>query len=596
MKLYLHLFRDLMRRLGWRLPVLVMWTVAVGLGEGISVVLMLPLLSQIGIATASGQGFAINVMQSGLELIGATGPLQILVVILAIAAAQTALSIGLIWWTSILARRYQSQRQVEMFSAFMRAKWGFIADRKAGELTNAIITECERLGGVFTICLTLLASALVTIIYMILSLLIAWQVTLGLIVFAAVAGLAMVQLYRMSYVTGRSLVPLNAEFQSTLVEHFAGAKFIKASVGVDRARERVQTIVHKLEGANITASSLPGTVRSVLELVALASLACLLVLGRTWMGVASGNVVIVLALFGRLFPRINLVQVQLHHLNWNVPAFEAVDSLQKAAEAEAERDDFRVAPLQISNPTTLVVRDVEVRVGERTILDRISLTLPIPGLVAVVGRSGAGKSTLVHTLLGLLEPNAGSIRLGAYDFASTPLGVWRSAIAYVPQETILFHASIRDNLTMIDPAASDADIKWAAERAHAYDFIKACRNGLDTVIGDQGVKLSGGQRQRIGIARALLGKPSLLLMDEPMSALDGESESELLRTISELRKQMGILVVAHRLATVRDADCIYVVDGGRVVEAGSWDELTSRQTRLRALVEAQAIGGEMAVR
>jgi ATP-binding cassette subfamily C protein len=233
--------------------------------------------------------------------------------------------------------------------------------------------------------------------------------------------------------------------------------------------------------------------------------------------------------------------------------------------------------------------------GERIVLDQINLTLPIPGLLAVVGRSGAGKSTLVHTLLGLVEPAAGSIRLGPYDLASAPLSAWRRAIGYVPQETVLFHSSIRNNLSFVNPAASDAEIRIASRRAHALDFIASLPNGFDTIIGDQGVKLSGGQRQRLGIARALLMNPALLIMDEAMSALDTESEAELLGTVEELRKQIGILLVAHRLAAARTADVVCVLEGGRVVEAGSWNELMSRKKRLYALAEAQSLGEDRSV-
>jgi len=142
---------------------------------------------------------------------------------------------------------------------------------------------------------------------------------------------------------------------------------------------------------------------------------------------------------------------------------------------------------------------------------------------------------------------------------------------------------------LVKPNASPAEIETAARRAHAYEFIQAWPEGFDTVIGDQGVKLSGGQRQRLGIARALLTNPSLLLMDEAMSALDTESEAELMRTIEDLRKEMGILIVAHRLAAVRTADTICVLDAGRVVEAGTWNELMARRARLYALAEAQSL-------
>jgi ABC-type multidrug transport system fused ATPase/permease subunit len=188
----------------------------------------------------------------------------------------------------------------------------------------------------------------------------------------------------------------------------------------------------------------------------------------------------------------------------------------------------------------------------------------------------------------LVEASAGSIQLGSHDLASAPLRAWRRAIGYVPQETILFHTTVRENVTLANPAASDDEVRIAVQRAHAQAFIEALPQGYDTVIGDQGVKLSGGQRQRLGLARALLTNPILLVLDEAMSALDAESERELLNTLEELRKQMGILIIAHRLAAVRTADSIFVLEAGKIVETGNWNELMLRRTRLYSLAEAQS--------
>jgi ABC-type multidrug transport system fused ATPase/permease subunit len=552
-------------------------------------VLLLPLLSRVGVAAASTQGMATGLLNKSLALVGATDPLQILAVIIVVAGIQAALSITLNWWSVKLARRYQGRRQLELFGAFMRAKWNFIAARKAGEMTNAIVTETERLGRAFTICLSLLGSLVVAVIFTILSLLIAWQVTVSLIVCVVILALAMGRLYRKSYAAGGSLAPLDAQLQTALNEQFAGAKFIKASGIDDRTVQLIKPLVYKLEQANTLATSAPGTVRGLLEFAALIGLAVILVLASEGMGVAAGNIVIVLALFGRLFPRLTALQAQMHYLNGNLHAVEVIHRLQSAAEAEAERQDGSGEALKIDLPAALSVRNLQVTLGERLILDQVSLRLPIPGVLAVVGRSGAGKSTLVHTVLGLVDASAGSIRLGDYDLATAPLRAWRRTIGYVPQETILFHASIRDNLTLVAPNASEAEIETAVRRAHAHEFIKAWPEGFETVIGDQGVKLSGGQRQRLGIARALLTNPSLLVMDEAMSALDAESEAELLRTIEDLRKEMGILIVAHRLAAVRTADTICVFESGRVVETGTWNELMARRTRLYALAEAQSL-------
>jgi ATP-binding cassette subfamily C protein len=590
MNAYLLLFRDLIKHLGWRFPALIGWTALVGVGEGISVLLLLPLLNRIGMPVTGGQGTAIKTLDAGLTFIGATTPLAILFVIIAITAVQTVVAIALSWWTSHLTRHYQGQHQVELFDALMRAKWGFLADRKAGELTSAIITECERLGGAFTICLSLLAVVVVTVIYALLSLFVAWQVTLALVGFAAVAGLAMTKLYQKTYSIGRNLASFNAEFHSELTENFAGAKFIKAISGVDRATARIEGLVRHVERANAAASSMPSTVRSVLEFAAFAGLASVLVLGSSGMGVAAANVVVVLALFGRLFPRITSMQAQVHHLNWNIPAIEVVNALQSAAEAAAERrDSTDEKPLKVDLPAEFNVRGLEVKYGDHKVLNGLDLRLAMPGLVAVVGGSGAGKSTLVHALLGLTEPSAGSIRLGNNDFASTPLSTWRGAIGYVPQETILFHASIRDNLVFANPAASETEVEAAARRAHAHDFITALPQRYDTIIGDQGVKLSGGQRQRLGIARALVTNPHLLVLDEAMSALDAASEVEILRTLEELRKQVGILMIAHRLASVCSADLIYVFEDGQVAEKGTWDELMARRGRLYGLATAQGL-------
>jgi ABC-type multidrug transport system fused ATPase/permease subunit len=142
---------------------------------------------------------------------------------------------------------------------------------------------------------------------------------------------------------------------------------------------------------------------------------------------------------------------------------------------------------------------------------------------------------------------------------------------------------------LVNPAASESDLRNATRRAHALGFIEALPHGFDTIIGDQGAKLSGGQRQRLGIARALLMNPALLIMDEAMSALDTESEGELLRTLDDLRNDIGILLVAHRLAAARGADVVCVFENGRLVESGAWTELMARKKRLYALAQAQSL-------
>jgi ATP-binding cassette subfamily C protein len=226
--------------------------------------------------------------------------------------------------------------------------------------------------------------------------------------------------------------------------------------------------------------------------------------------------------------------------------------------------------------------------GEARILNSIDLDIRVPGLTAIVGGSGAGKSTLLAALLRLV-PAEGRILLGARSVHDLPLVSWRRTIGFVPQEPILFHASIRENLSIARPDSSQDEIIEAARRAQIHDFICDQPDGYDTVVGDQGVRLSGGQRQRLGIARALLGNPMILLLDEATSALDSVTESAILDVLEGLRREVGIVLVAHRLSTVRTADKIAVLDRGRLVKVGDWTTLAATNPEFRKFVSAQHI-------
>ena len=226
------------------------------------------------------------------------------------------------------------------------------------------------------------------------------------------------------------------------------------------------------------------------------------------------------------------------------------------------------AAIQLQNLTFSYPARAELKA-----LDDVNITVQAGEMVAIVGPSGAGKSTLFDLMQRFYDPDAGAIRLDGVDLRDLPLNAARAAFGFVPQDPVLFSGSLRDNLIYGHGAATEKEISDVLELAFAAEFVARLPEGLDTLVGEGGVGLSGGQRQRLAIARALLAQPRCLLLDEATSALDAQSEEYIGKSLASLKGKMTVLVIAHRLSTVRAADRICVMDQGRLLGQGSHEEL-----------------------
>ncbi|HYW34936.1 MAG TPA: ATP-binding cassette domain-containing protein, partial [Balneolaceae bacterium] len=228
-------------------------------------------------------------------------------------------------------------------------------------------------------------------------------------------------------------------------------------------------------------------------------------------------------------------------------------------------------------------------------IKNIDLTIPARSTVAFVGESGAGKSTLVDTLNLLLKPQKGRIRIDGTDSREVELHSWRRQIGYVSQETVVFDDTVANNISLwTGDYAKDkmfrGQVRDAAKKAHAHNFIMDLPGGYQTRVGDRGVRLSGGQRQRLFIARELFKRPNLLILDEATSALDTESERYIQESIDALKGEITVVIIAHRLSTIKNVDLVFVLDDGRLLEGGSYRALSmQRKSRFREMVEMQSL-------
>ncbi len=268
--------------------------------------------------------------------------------------------------------------------------------------------------------------------------------------------------------------------------------------------------------------------------------------------------------------------------NEMIEIFDTPHAVQDRADAKA---------LAVSKGE-IVVKDVAFGFSEeRTILSDFSLVIRPGEKIALVGPSGAGKSTVTKLLLRMYDVTSGSIRIDGQDIASVTQESLRENISFVPQEPILFHRSLRDNIRYGRPEATDEEVIGAAKKAHCHEFIESLKEGYDTHVGERGVKLSGGERQRVAIARAILKNAPILILDEATSALDSESESLIQDALRVLMEGKTVIVIAHRLSTIMTMDRIVVIESGKIAAEGTHDQLVNHEGGLYKKLWSIQAGG-----
>ena len=360
-----------------------------------------------------------------------------------------------------------------------------------------------------------------------------------------------------------------------LLSGFGGIKEIKL---FGRDREVVdthRTSLHLAARASYMFSVLQSVPRALFEVVAVSGVALLVVLA-TLDGRDLQDATLIIALFGvvafRMLPSVNRVIQSVQQLSFGRTGIEgAVEGLslsQQATSSSGERPTDKFMQLEMRNlkysypnSETLVtnIHALVVKAGES---------------VGIVGASGSGKSTLVDLLIGILAPRDGTIKVNGRDL-SDDRRYWQDRIGYVPQHVFLMDTTLRRNVAfgLAEKAISNANVEKALRLANLWDFVQALPDGLDTVVGERGVRLSGGQRQRLGIARALYGNPEVIVLDEATSALDGETEREIVESLRAIAHDHTLIVVAHRTTTLAYCSRLIRLDAGRIVQEGTFDEV-----------------------
>ena len=392
---------------------------------------------------------------------------------------------------------------------------------------------------------------------------------------------------------GRQTTQLGGRLYAAISEHLAGMKISKSFGAETRNLRHFNRTIGDLRAVSLDYRIEQADTRLWFALGSVTVFSVVMYVAVEVLRVPGAELVILMLLFSRMMPRVSGLMQSYQQVTHMVPAFESYRDWMTRAEVEAEaygKSAETRAPRSFSRDIRL--SRVSFRYREtpaEPVLRDVDLCIEANRTTAIVGPSGAGKSTLADVLMGLLTPDSGVMRVDGEPLTGESLPAWRLNIGYVPQDTFLFHDTVRANLCWVRPAATEDDVWNALETAAADEFVRRLPTGLDTEIGDRCVRLSGGERQRLALARAraLIVTPGLLILDEATSHLDTENEHRIQTAIEGLHGRLTVVVIAHRLSTVRNADQIVVMERGSVVETGSWDVLNDRMGRFSELVRAQ---------
>ncbi len=566
----------------------------ISLIEGIGIFLLIPLISLTGVLNIHSDNLSsISWMNSIFQEMPEDVSLAF------VLATYVLLIIGQSFFQrkqTILNTRiqqgYMRHLREEMYKDLVEANWGFFLKKRKSDIINLMTTEITRVSGGTQMFLQFISSLVFTFIQITFSFWLSVKMTLAILFFGFALIILSRKFIKKSSLIGEETVQLGITYLAGITDHFNGIKDIKSNSLEKSHFEWVRSLGIRLEKNVIEMIKINTISQCIFKVVSAFLMAGFVFFSIKMFQAQPAQLMLIIVIFTRLWPRFSGIQTNLEQIGATIPSFKNLIDIQneclKAKELN-EESFMSLKPIHIKNG--LECQNVFFRynlVQATFALQDINMCIPSKQMTAIVGRSGAGKSTLIDLLMGLNQPEKGQVLIDGKPLTSGNLMSLRRSISYVPQDPFLSNATVRDNLLMMEPNASEGQIWESLEFSSAAEFVRKLPQGLDTLIGDRGIRLSGGERQRLVLARAILRKPSILFLDEATSALDTENETRIQEALEKLKGKMTIIVIAHRLSTIRNAEQVIVLDEGEIIQQGQFSQLANEKGgTFRSLLKKQ---------
>lgn len=566
---------------------IVVLSLVAALLEAVGLSYLIPIIKLAQGESASTDGAVLTFFENVYNALGVPFTFAFLlggVAVVIVVRYTVSFTVG--WLRAILRTEYVRHLQTEAFENALHARVSYFDSQGSDEILNAIVTQATYASSVIHKITTILEQVLLSLVYFTIAMVLAPRLTMISFGILGVVAVVVRSQVERGYSVGQRIADANERVQSVSQAGTQGIRDVKLFTLTSELRAKFSDAINQYASATIRKRRNETAMSEFYQMGTAITVFAMIYLAVTFADLSIASLGAFLFAIFRLSPRVSTLNNKTYGLLSDLPHLTRTQEFIDELDRKRELPGGETPPSRIRSIT---FDDVSFSYGDEQVLENVSFSVQGDEFVAFVGQSGAGKSTIVSLLARFYEPDTGEILAGDEPIHKFDLDAWRSQISVIRQQPFIFNETLRFNITVGDRSATQEEVERVCEIAQVTEFVNELPNGFDTVLGDDGVRLSGGQRQRIAIARALLKDADLLVFDEATSDLDTSLEQRVHKAIEAMERDCMLVTIAHRLSTVRNANCIHVMDSGRIIDSGTHTELLeasgtyadlySRQTR-----------------
>jgi len=581
-------FKLFASQIGWRLGILFLIALSAGIAEGFGISMILPLLeSDIG-ESETTLGKLIRGLFNLVEL-PSTGT-NILAMLVVFFFLRATLLIGQTWYQAGLLANHLSLIRVKLIRSIFKTDYSHLTKYDAGYLTNGVVREIESVNHGVRMLIDLMVALVMAIVYILLPALMQPILTISLFALAIpIAGLSFLMIQKTRRLSIR-MTHIHGRQESFFIEGIRNAKYVKATGQINVITTRMVRETMRVSEIFRKFFILGGISRYAPEPLVVFVMAAVIIIYTRGFDHSITEILFLMFLFYQSAKNILKVQASLRQFIEATGSLKLYEKLKNDLEMNAILDDSRKTKPNLEAPIKLSNVTVNYPNSTAAALVQVDLEIPSHATVALVGASGSGKTTIANLVCGLVTPSSGEISIDGKPYDSISTQALQQSIGYVTQESAVFNGSLMENVTLwqTDPDTKKVEDILNQLNLQSIGTDSEATNFIENIVGGDGAQLSGGERQRLGIARELYRNPKLMILDEATSALDSELELKIDELLESQKGSKTFVIIAHRLSTVRNADLIYVLDEGKVIESGGFDELLNAKGEFSQMVKRQS--------